>query len=267
MHAKISLRILTLAAIMVITILSGCQFLLNTLSYRNTSKEFMEALIREDYDQCMSLFAVEYEWEDKIHPDTVRALLPAFRDLVVNNFGEDLDYSLMQSEKKISTEEENSTPPNTTRVYIQIANKEEFGVLNLMFYDPAKKIVNVSLMQIKEKIPNMLPFWLFGFIALCIPAFNIYVINQIRKSNFKRKWLKYLAVIVFNAPTITYSAISGFTFKLLFFQILLGVSLSYTGYMNAIWSFGIPFGGLYWLWKVKAAKEAAEWDEISGPSR
>ena len=33
------------------------------------------------------------------------------------------------------------------------------------------------------------------------------------------------------------------------------------GYMNSMWAFGIPLGGIYWLWKIKNKKEEDEDEE------
>jgi predicted membrane protein len=114
------------------------------------------------------------------------------------------------------------------------------------------------MLEIKTPIPTMTYFLLFGLFALCIPLFNIYVIIQIKRSHFKRKWLKYIAVVLLNVPTISYAAINGLSFKLLHFQFLLGVGFHYMGYLNSVWAFGIPFGGLYWFWKLKRKKNIVE---------
>lgn len=247
-----------LILILPILLMTSCEFLSNTFEYRKTTEEFTEALLKEDYDKCVDLFAMEHEMAQNINVDTMKAGLPNFRELIIDNFGEELNYTLISAEKKFSTTEGESTAPNTTNVVVQIENKEEFGVLQLLFDDTSKKILNINLLNVKEKIPNMLPFWLFGLLAICIPIFNIYVINQIRKSNLKRKWLKYLAVLFFNVPAITYSAISGLGFKFLNFQILLGISFGYMGYMNSMGGFGIPLGGFYWLWKISNRNEEDE---------
>lgn len=247
-----------LILIIPILLLTSCEFISNTFEYRKTTEEFTEALLIEDYDKCVDLFAMEHEMAQNVNVDTMKARLLNFRELIINNFGKELVYTLMSAEKKFSTVEGESTPPNTTQVLVQIQSQEEFGVLKLLFDDSSKKILNLNSLNVKEKIPNMLTFWLFGLLAICIPIFNIYVINQIRKSNLKRKWLKYLAVLFFNVPAITYSAISGLGFKLLNFQILLGISFEYMGCMNSIWALGIPLGGIYSLWEVRNRKEEVE---------
>ncbi len=248
--------------ILIIFALTSCEFISNPFKYKNTTEEFVEAVINEDYDKCIDLFAIEQPMDQNALIDSIKAGLPGFRHLIVSNFGEHLEYSLMKSEKTFSTIEGNSTPPNTTRVLVEFSNQDEFGVLTLLFDDTSKKIINLKPLDVKQKVPNMLPFWLFGLLALCIPIFNIYVITLIKKSNLKRKWLKYLSVLFFNVPAITYSAISGIGFKLLNFQILLGITFNYMGYLNSMWAFGIPLGGLYWFWNLQTKKENLKYNEI-----
>jgi len=238
--------------------ISSCEFISNTFEYRDTTEEFMEALIVEDYDKSVELFALEHETAQDINVDTLKAGLQGLRKIVLSNFGENLNYTFMSSNKKFSTVEGESTPSYATNLMVQIDNEEAFGVLKLLFDDRSKKIMSILPLNVKEKIPNMLPFWLFGLLALCIPIFNIYVINQIRKSSLNRKWLKYLAVLFFNVPAISYSAVSGLGLSLLSFQVLLGISFSYMGYLNAIWTFGIPLGGMYWFWKLSNKKAAPQ---------
>lgn len=79
----------------------------------------------------------------------------------------------------------------------------------------------------------------------------------------KRKWLKYIAVIFLNVPTITYTAVGSLSFELLSFQILLGISFGYMGYLHSYWAFGIPLGGLYWLFKLRQKSKKAKEIEIA----
>ena len=160
----------------------------------------------------------------------------------------------MKAEKKFSTKQEASLPPNSTLVLIEFSNGKEFGVFRVFFDDKSGKILNISNLNIKQPIPSMTFFWLFGILALSIPAFNIYVIRKIKRSRLKNKGLKYIAVILLNVPSFTYSAVNGFSFNLLSFQILLGISFSYMGYLNSAWSVGIPLGGLFWFWKLRSNK-------------
>ena len=236
-------------------LLTGCEFIGNAFEYRKTTEEFTEALLREDYDRCVEFFATELPIIQEGDVERIRAGLPEFRQTITRNFGDELEYTLMKAEKVFSTVEGESTPPNTTQVHVQIENRTDFGILQLSFDDTYRKIINVTPLNLKKPVPNMLPFWLFGLFALCVPIFNIFVINRIRKSNLKRKWLKYLGVLFFNVPAVTYSPVAGLGISLLSFQILLGISFSYTGYLNAMWAFGVPLGGLYWLWRLKVRQK------------
>lgn len=142
-------------------------------------------------------------------------------------------------------------PPNTTVALIQFSNSKEFGVFKVLFDDATGKILNINTLDVKQPIPDMKIFWLFGTLAACVPVFNIYVIRKVKKSSLKRKWLKYLVIIVLNVPAIVYTAVGGLSLKPLNFQILLGLSFSYMGYLNSSWAFGLPLGGLYWFLKLK----------------
>jgi hypothetical protein len=248
-----------LLTVLTISMLTSCEFISNTFKYKDTTKEFSQALIKEDYQKCISFMAMEHETANK-NPniDTLKIGLANFRQAIVKNFGTDLEYSFMSSEKKFSTEEGENTPPNTTVVFVEFSNKKEFGVLKVLFDDKSNKIINIKTIEIKEPIPSMTLFWLFGLIAICVLLFNIYVIRQVKRSNLEKKWLKYIAILFFNVPALTYNAVSGFSYSLLSFQILFGLSFSYMGYLNSAWTFGIPLGGLYWLWKLQQRSNLTE---------
>ena len=215
------------------------------------TKEFAETLIKEDYNKCLDYLALEHEAAKHVNLDTMKAGLANFRKVVVANFGEELKYTFISAEKKFSTVHEENTPPNTTVVLMQFENQNEFGIMKFIFDDTSKKVLNVNTLELKESIPEMLWFWLFGLLVICVPIFNIYVIRLIWKSALERKALKYLAVICLNVPSILFSAMNGLAVKLLTFQFMLGLSFNYMGYINASWTFGIPIGGIYWLWKLK----------------
>lgn len=249
---KLYLPILTL---LILGLFSGCNFIRDTLTYRDTTKKFVQHLLHKDYDKCVGLMAMDHPTAADTNIDTLKLGLDNYRDILITNFGENLDYTFMSSEKKWSTNENESTPPNTTRVQMQVSNSTEFGVLEIIYDDKSKKILNIKTLEIKERIPSMGGFWLFGLLALCIPIFNIYMFVRVRRSQYRKKWLKYLAILIFNVPAITYKAVGGLSLQLLSFQILFGISFEYMGYINSAWTFGIPIGGLYLLWQLKNKKD------------
>ena len=240
----------TLLLILTLSIFTSCDFINNAFTYKDTTKGFVEALIKEDYEKSLTFMAVEEKAFENTNLDTLKLGLANYQKIIVNNFGTELNYKFITAEKTFSTTEGESTAPNTTRAQIEFSNEQEFGVFEIIFDDSSNKILNIKTLDIKEKIPNMTMFWIFGILAICVPVFNIFIIRKIKKSNLKKKWLKYIAVIFLNVPAITYSAINGVSFSLLSFQILFGISFSYMGYLSSFWTFGIPLGGIYWLWKL-----------------
>ena len=243
-----------LLLILTVSFLTSCDFINNTFTYKDTTQGFVKSLLEEDYEKSLTFMALDHEGFKNTNLDTLKSGLANFQKLIVNNFGNELDYKFMTANKTFSTVEGESTAPNTTKAQIQFSNKQEFGVFEITFEDNSNKILYIKTLDIKEKIPNMIMFWLFGILAICVPIFNIWVIRKIKKSDLNKKWLKYIAVIFLNVPAIIYSAVYGLSFKLLSFQILFGISFEYMGYLGSAWSFGIPLGGLYWWWELNGKK-------------
>lgn len=248
-----------LSLLLIFSLLTSCDFIKNSFTYKETTEGFVESLIQEDYEKSLTFMAIEHEGFKNTNLDTLKSGLANFQKAIVNNFGKDLKYKFITANKTFSTVEGKSTEPNTTKAQIQFANEKEFGIFEIIFDDNSNKILNISTLDIKEKIPNMLTFWLFGILPILVLVFNIYVIRLIKKSELEKKWLKYLGVLFFNVPAISFSAVNGLSFSLLSFQIMFGLSFSYTGYLSSVWTFGIPLGGIYWLWKLNKKKnEEAE---------
>ena len=249
-------KIAAFTLILFIALFSGCSRMSNYFGYQQTAKEFTEALLAADYDRCMSLFALEHEAFQDTDLDTMRTAFPPFRALIVDNLGDELNYALAKYswEFKYSTIQEENHNPKVSTLVLQLSNDEQFATLSFLFDDVSGKIIHVQPVGDRYRIPNMMGFWLFGLLALCVLVFNIYVINRIRKSSLKLRWLKYLTVLIFNVPAFTYTALGSFSIAVSF-QFMLGISFSYMGYLNSFWTFGLPLGGLYWLWRLRTNRE------------
>lgn len=246
-----------LSLILILILFTSCDFIRNSFTYKDKTEVFVESMMKKDYDRCISQMALESPTGRNTNMDTLKAGLDNFRTLVGSNFGDGkFEYSLMKAEKKRSTVASENTSPNTTLALVEFSNEKKFGVFRVLFDDKSKKIINIDTLQVNESKPHMLLFWLFGLIPMVVLLFNIYVIREIKKSTLTKKWVKYLAVLFFNVPAISYAAVGGLSFKLLNFQILFGVSFSAMGYLGSVWTFGIPLGGMYWLYKLKQRKES-----------
>lgn len=248
-----------LIAFLALTVFSSCSLYEAVNNYEANAKGFVDAAINEDYDKCVSFMAMDHEMAKNTDVAAMKQGFAEIRQVLIDNFGKNLEFKFSSAEKRISNKGKGDTPPNTTEVLIEFNNGKDFGMLNLLFDDKSNKLLHVNIMDLKEAIPSMATFWLFGLLALCVPLFNIYVIRQIKQSNLTKKWRKYLAVIVLNAPTIIYSAVYGLSFKLINFQMLFGISISTSSYLKTEWAIGIPLAGIYWLIKLKKHnKEIAE---------
>jgi len=230
---------------------TGCDFIKNTFTYTDKTKALVDLILEDKYDSAIQHFALEHEMARDMNVADLKENFALFKDRLIVNYGKRLEYRLMKSEKRWSTDKDDNMPPNSTLALIEFRNNREYGVLKVLFDDTSGKILNINITDIKQPIPNMMNFWLLGLFAISVPAFNGYVIYRIKKSELKRKWLKYLAVIALNAPTLIYTAIGGFSVKYFNLQLLLGFSFSYMGYMNTSWAIGVPLGGLYWFIKLR----------------
>lgn len=243
---------------------SGCNFLFHVDEYHNTTRAFVDALAREDYEMCLNLFALDHPGFRNTNLDTLKAKLAFVRGKLVADFGDELDYKFIRAEKKLSSGDPKSAEYNTTTVWEQVQNGKEYGIIRLVFDDASRRILNIHLPEDKKPVPSMAIFWVIGLAALCIPLFNMYVIRLIALSDLRQKWLKYMAVFVFNVPTISYLATGSLTFRPLYFQFLLGFSFSIGGYAASAWSIGLPLGGLYWLLKLRNRASTSPTEDPSG---
>jgi hypothetical protein len=245
-------RILASAIILTLAFcLNGCNFIYNLSNYRSTTETFTNALLNRNFDKCIKLMPIENV--PNVNLNNLKIGLDTFRSVIVRNFGTKLEYSFMSAEKKISSNKEENLPPNTTLVLIEFHNDKDVGVLQVLFDDKTAKIDNIKTLDVKQPIPDMSKFWMFGFIAIVVLGFNIYTIRLVKRSGLKRKWLNYIAIILLNVPTLQYKAVEGIFFKLLHFQFLLGVGFQKSGYFGSIWEVGIPVGAIFICWKLSRA--------------
>lgn len=240
---------------LLLMLLTSCSFWSNSSTYTETTETFVEALKQDDFDTCISKMQIENNQGEHLNTDTLRLQFKHFKGLLQEHFGTNpYEYSLVKWQKTLSTNPEESTPPNSTRAFVEFNNGSDLGVFQLLFDDSSKKIIDIRTLDVKVSKPDLLLFWLTALIPLAVLLFNIYVIREIKRSNLQKKWLKYLAVILLNVPSFTYAAVGGVTFQLLHFQFLLGVGFSGNGIIESAWTVGIPLGGLYWIWQLKMWK-------------
>lgn len=258
------LKIVTILAVIIVAA-SGCNFFDNAVEYKKTSQDFMHALMAADYDKAVSFMALEHEFAAGANIDSLKSGFARFKLSIDGSFDGELNYKFIKAEKTFSSIKSEQMPPNTTLVFLELSSTSKVGIVRFMFDDVSKKILNINTVGNVLPIPDRTFFWLFGILVLIVLSTNIYALVLIKRSNLTKKWLKYLSVFLLNVPTLSYS-FTGFGFKLIHFQFLLGVGFEFAGYLNSIWSVGIPVAAIYWIVKLKFLPQLKEMETPQEPT-
>lgn len=236
-----------IVTVLTIPLLSGCQIISNftdKAKYGAPSEEFMNYLMKRDYDKCVSLMDISRT------PNTteLKAGLNRFRTNLANDFGENLSFSFMGS---ADNKPGISAKPGTKIFLIQLSNQTELGVVEAIFDAKSDKIADIMALKIRDQVPNRTDFWVFGFVCLLVPIFNLFVIRKVMRSNMANKWLYYFIVIVLNIGAIGCIPVKGLVFNLYKMEPILGFDYLSLGLMGSSFIMGVPVGGIYVLWTLK----------------
>ena len=136
----------------------------------------------------------------------------------------------------------------------QFEGSEFFWLWQLVFESQSNKIVWINMESTRERIPDLISFYILSVLSLLIVIFNIYAIFIVKKSILIRKWTKYIAIILLNFPSVIYNPVMGFDVMLLSFQWL-WVSMRFGWYFDTVLSVGLPIGAIYSLWCVRRLRK------------
>lgn len=219
----------------------------------------MNNIIDGEIDQSVNAFAFEHEGFKNMNKNTLNEGLYQFRTDMISQYGKDVKFTFIEARKHFSND--NNSIPNSTNVNFLFQNDKNYGFVKFIYDDNSKKILNVMPEFSNKPLPSMALFYIILIIGLLIPIFNIYVFNMIRKSELKRKWLKYIALILLNFPTIKYFPLEGFDFQFLNFQFL-GYGFSYYSIFSNV-VIALPIGAIYWFWKLKKLQQEQEYNQFA----
>ncbi|MGD1889784.1 MAG: hypothetical protein ACFB15_04165 [Cyclobacteriaceae bacterium] len=239
--------------ILLITLLTGCSFLKSSSRGYDNAINQLNAIASGNFDEAISYFDIKPI--DTAQVNQLKEGLPHLQAAIIENFGPSFELSFSKSDKKFSfstAEEESTIEP--LMVKIQIKNETHFGIIEATINEQNNKIQYIELLNYKEEIPSFLLIYIAGFIAIGVASLNIIAINRIRKSSFKRKWLRIVGVLIFNVPAITITALGRFSLDISF-QTLLGVGFSATGIDETLVTFAIPIGSIVTLVMVKIGEQ------------
>jgi hypothetical protein len=184
-------KFIAVSVILASVLLGSCDFIKNAFTYKDKTKALVEVVLKEEYDQIFDHLAMDHEMAKNADREVLKEGFINFRETLIDNFGKDLDYRYVKSEKVWSSDSTKSTAPHTTVALIEFGNQTEFGVFKVKFDDISGKILSINILNTREAIPAMTTFWLFGMLALGVLVLNILAIRSVKRSNLKRKWLKY----------------------------------------------------------------------------
>lgn len=219
---------------------------------QSSTTEFTIALLSRDYDKAVTYFDFKNpEFSSQINLDTLKASMPRLRERLSKNFGDSLRVVHVSAKKIFTTaNESNRLPPYAIEVKATFEGDTHFGYLLFILNEKNGKILNVNIDDFKEPKPNKNNVYIFAIIGLLVVAFNLYMLIKVLTSNIIEKWKRIVMIVLLNAPSLGYNAVSGFYFKLLTFQIL-GAGFSFTGYESTYCVISIPIGALLVWWKMK----------------
>jgi hypothetical protein len=234
--------------------IGGCNLINNTsnpanTAYVNKTATFTNALLDSNYSVCINMINLDKS-QKSVDMGAVRIGLDSLRAKIGRNFGRQIEYSFMNAQKQASNDMSYNLPPNTTLVSVEFHNTKDIGVLQVLFDDLSGKIDNIQSLQVRQPIPNMTKFWLFGLLALLVVAINIFAIIAAWRSKLKLKWLYCIAIILLNIPSIEYGAAHGLAFRLWRDQYIMGVDFQKIGYLGAFWTIGIPIAAIFTICRV-----------------
>lgn len=241
----------------------ACSMLDRSKTIVDCTRRLSEAAIAERYDECMGMMYLDTASDSA--KAMIRMQLPQFRKTLVENFGTKLSFHLVGTEKVWSADPGKSTAPGTTRASVEFRSDSNIGMFLLSFDDRSGKILRIDFASVKEPIPNMTVFWLFGILPLSVLLFNIWVLLQIRRSSLSKKWLRYLGIILLNVPTFTYTAVGGLSIKY-FHALIFGCGFGVGAILSSYWSFCLPLGAFYQLWRLRRKQDLDAHDQIIGES-
>ncbi|MDE5419570.1 hypothetical protein L3049_16370 [Labilibaculum sp. DW002] len=229
---------------------------------KNNSIKIIENINNEIYDDAYDLF--DFENINKKKHEALKTSIKNIRNLVYTPYGQNPKIGLVYAKTthtksrtwslslsgKGSIDDDIDSEPSI--VNLSIEGKGRYGYIQLYLDGSNNKVTSIEVGE-NYPIPSLWKFWLLGLFPLLVVAFNVFVIYKIIKSDFRKKWLKILAVIILNFPTI--KIMSEGIFKLEYsLQYLFGASFSWWGYDYSYWEIGIPLGGIVMLIKLRRDK-------------
>lgn len=165
--------------------------------------------------------------------------------------GETVEVRFDRSEKVVSTDASEATPEGTTRVFFDLVAKERYVEVETLINDQAQKFQYVNLTVPPRQAPGLMLFSIVALLALTVPALYIVALVRVRSAFDHGRWWRYLTVLAFNLPTVTFLATGDIHVNLVQNQMMLGYAINLAGLSHIAVTIGLPVGAVYWIVRLK----------------
>ena len=242
--------------VIVICMFSGCTFIDNYFTKKEKTIEFMDALMSNHFNKCVSMMSLEMHPE--INKDTMEIETSMFKAKLDSIFGREwkIDFLSVGNYKDNTLE-----PPESYQFcLVQLSSDTCFGHLKISFANNTNLIDNIEFL-FKKPLPDKSNFYVFSTLALLVLAFNLFTIRKVVKSQLSGKWKWILAIIFLNYPALVFSVMKGPYISWTSFLTMFG-KITLTDIENMQIMMALPIGAILVLYKLELIKRKDVEDEI-----
>lgn len=214
---------------------------------KEKSIEITQNVAEGNYDALLSEF--DESVFQAIGKDSLKAGLTRLTQTIKLNVGDDLDYTFLKGEKRVSFSSDQTNSYSYTE--IMISGDEKYYTARIHYNPTTNKVIAFNLSD-PYNTPYSASLWIALILGLGVVAFNIFTIVKVKKSNLNRKWLMYLLIILLNTPYI-YTSPEKISTGLSIIHIL-GFGFAFAGQYSFV-KIGIPIGAFIAWYKMKKQKQ------------
>jgi predicted transcriptional regulator with HTH domain len=185
-----------------------------------------------------------------IGKDSLKTILTKMAQQIKLNVGDDLDYTFLKGEKRVSFSSDQTNSYSYTE--IMISGDEKCYTAKIYYNPTTNKPISIQLSDPYENPYTTSFWWIAAILGLGVLAFNIFTIVKVKKSNLDRKWLMYLLIILLNTPYIS-SSPEKISAGISIIHIL-GFGYAFMGKYSFV-KIGIPIGAFIAWYKMKKQKQ------------
>lgn len=235
---------------------------------KEKSIQIAKYIVEGDYEKVME------ESDDLVFQQMSRYTftigLQSMHDLIQTGLGSEVEYTFIQSEKKyrIQKGKEPNIEDNHDVTIIMLSNGNKSTMLTLFYNRETGKPYYFHVDDVREC--DMTRFWILSSLGLLVIAFIIYTIVRVKKSDMKKKWVKYILAVVVNIPLflVTPVGVKPFLFlvtssgvKLSLGLSIMGVGFEYLG-PDSYTKIAFPLGSIIVLYLLRKHNKKKETETV-----